>query len=311
MNKARQDGTLDIEEQALVRSMPEEGKDGDFHGGQMNVAQSQVSPWAARRFGSAAAELLDAVPAAIVNAHEQAEAAHDAGGLATNDAYGVTMMVAMHDCLVRATSSIPGVVARKPGGVRSRFSYVVIEETAVALVPWRFGADASVRRQDATLRRPVSDLRQAFFSLSANSGHIQPTLDEMAGDAVEIQAALEEEEAAFTQLTELGAIVTVAFASNPRNGIIELGWGDAELEDVESGAVAWHHWERLSPTVGARRPVALTAPHVADSEPASRFDQLPSDDEFTVTPRRSTEEAPMSESALTPGEDGENETVGG
>jgi len=239
---------------------------------------------------------VDAVAAAVQQAHALALDAHLASTLTSNDAYGYTLRVTLHEQLVEFTSDIPGVVGRKPTGVRSRFPYVVVEETAVVLLPWRYASDISVRRQDARLSAPISDLRKTMLTLSAQAGHVQPTLEEVDVDDVELEALIAEERDLQDQLRRQGAVVTVAFASNPTNGVVGLGWGDAELTDTDSGEVTWHHWEALSvATDMARpaRPVLMAAP--ASSAGAARFDAAPLDDSFGLSIRVPLEAEPVSD----------------
>jgi len=236
------------------------------------------SEWAKRRFGAAADALVQAVPAAVQLAQARASAAHIGSGLATSDAYGPTMRAALHEELVNFTAEIPGVIARKPLAVRSRFPYVVIEETSVALMPWRFAADGSVRRVDAKFPVPVSDLRKTMLSLGAHPDHVQPTLDETALEISDLEAMFAEEVDMLEQLRSMGTVVTIGLASNPVNGIVSLGWGDAQLTNPETGKVIWHTWEDLRLTPGvplALRPV-IDRPGPDVTVP--RFDDAPEDD---------------------------------
>lgn len=261
----------------------------------MSVTPLEPSAWALDRFGSAAAPLLHAVPEAVHQAHALAEAAHLASGLNSNDTYGYTLHVTLHEQLVQFTSNIPGVTARKPIGVRSRFPYVVVEETSVALMPWRFAAAGSVRRTEAKLPLPVSDLRRTMFGLSMHQGHIQPTLQDTDLDIDELEAMISEEREMFDQFRRRGTVVTIGLASNPTNGILTLGWGDVELVDADSGEVTWRHWEALRTIpvdqLGAR-PILLRP---AETASAARFDDAPLDDAFRLVHRTPLASEPISE----------------
>ncbi|WP_143317256.1 hypothetical protein [Cellulosimicrobium sp. KWT-B] len=244
----------------------------------MSSTPTVPSEWAKRRFGDAAEALVQAVPAAAQRAQARACAAHIASGLTSSDAYGPTMRVALHEALVDFTSDIPGVTARKPLGVRSRFPYVVVEETSVALMPWRFAADGSVRRVDAKFPVPVSDLRKTMLGLGAHPSHTQPTFEETSLDIPELEEMFADEAEVLEQLRSMGTVVTIGLASNPVNGIVSLGWGDAQLTDTATGKVTWHTWEdlRVAPAVPlALRPVTAR-PGPDDNVP--RFDDAPEDD---------------------------------
>lgn len=250
----------------------------------MVFKQSEPSVWAQQRFGQAASELTVAVSAAVQYAHEHALAAHVASGLASNDAYGATMMVQLHRALAAFTEDIFGVVARKPRGVRSRFRYVVVEETSVALMPWRFASDASVRRTEAKLPGPVSDLRRTLLGLSARPPYNQPSLEDAFLETFDADEALAEESEMLRELERMGTVVTLALASNPTNGIVSLGWGDAELINPETGEVRWHAWEDVP--LGLElplesRPVVLRS---ARDSLAVRFDDAP-EDEILLSPQ--------------------------
>lgn len=260
----------------------------------MNVAPIIPSDWARQRFGSAAEALIEAVPAAIQHAQALATAAHDSSGLTSNDAYGATMRVVLHHALVDFTAEIPGVVARKPVGVRSRFPYVVIEETSVALMPWRYAVDGSVRRVDAKFPVPVSDLRTAMLSLNEHPNHLQPTLQETALNVDELEAMFAAEADMLDQLRSMGTVVTVALASNPVNGIVTLGWGDAQLANPETGKVIWHSWEELTMNPGTPLALRPVAPRPAPQAPVSRFDDAPEED-LHLVPQRPMTANPASE----------------
>lgn len=239
-----------------------------------------VSSWARERFGAVAADLQVAVPAAIAQAHELAYAAHVASELRTNDAYGSTLKVTQYEQLEQHTAGLPGVVARKPQELTSRFALVVAEETATVLFPWRFATDSATSRVQARMRRPLSELRKTLLGLTEGGGDVQLVLEQGERDPAELEAELAEERELLAELAAFGRVVTVGFSCNPVGGIFELGWGDAELLDPETGQVHWHHWEALSRQVGAaagRELVAVPEPAPA-AEATPRFDDAPLDE---------------------------------
>lgn len=273
-----------------------EGKAG--RGGCMRVPEP--SEWARKRLGDAAADLQRLVPLAVQRAHDLALAAHLAGTLRTNDTYGSTLLVTQHEQLVEFTRDVSGVVARKPLNVGGRFEFAVLDSTATVLYPWRYATDSHTRRQDAKMRKPLSELRKTMLALAPRSVDAQLTLDQANLEPEDLQAQIEEEQAVLEQLAEFGQVVTVGFASNPM-GIFALGWGDAELVDEKTGAVAWHHWEPFSaagPATGESDGGARPSPiRPADgSGRAGRFDDAPLNESLGLTPRAPLSAPPTGES---------------
>lgn len=262
-----------------------------------------TTEWARRRFGDVAGDLAQAIPAGMQEAHRRAVAAHLASELSTNDAYGAALKVTSHEQLIDGTKSLPGVVARKPTGVVSRFPYVVIEDTSVVLVPWRFASTRNRRRVDARVRTPLSDLRKSLFGLGA--GVPVPTqlvLEQSALDSEELEAQLAEEQNVYEQLSSFGRVVTVAYGSSPTDGLFEIGWGDAELISEDTGQVHWHHWEALP--IAEPGEGGLGMPAAAPLRPVGpvngtrleRFDDAPLSEDLGLATRPQPVAAPLSES---------------
>ncbi|MEV0287950.1 hypothetical protein AB0H36_27870 [Kribbella sp. NPDC050820] len=265
------------------------------------MSELQLSRWSVERFGAAAADLTRAVPAAIQRAHELALDAHVASEVSTNDVYGSALWVNQHEQLVEYTREIPGIDARRPAGMHSRFSLVVVNDTKVVLYMWRFATDHKTSYRTAKMRPPISDLRRSLLTLTPHvydDGAGQLPFDGVEIDAEAAEAARAEEEAVLRELEALGRVVTVGFASNPA-GLIELGWGDCELLD-DHGYVRWTHWETL-PRAGRfgegedgngqwvpRRPGGGPAP--------ARFDaDATLDDDFGLRARSPLDVPPISE----------------
>lgn len=257
--------------------------------------------WTQARFGDVAGELAQAVADGLHEAHRRALSAHLASELTTNDAYGAALHVAQHEQLVAATAGLPGVTARKPNGLVSRFPYVVVEERSVVLVPWRFTNTRATRRLDARMRTPVSDLRKVLLGLSAGpAASTQLALEQSVLDSDELEAQLAEEQELWEQLSSFGRVVTVAFGSNPTDGLFEIGWGDAELIDHDSGRVHWHHWQPLPAAQPGQGGLGVPAPapiRPVDPNAAAvrRFDSAPLDDDLGLAPRTTPTTAPVSE----------------
>lgn len=243
------------------------------------MSEMKPSQWSRERFGDAAEEFLYAIPLAIHRAHQQSLAAHIAGELSTNDAYGNTLKAAQHEQLIACTAHIPGVTTRKPAEVTSRFDLVVFDETAVVLYPWRFAVDGWTRRKDAKLPKPLSDLRRSLLTLATPNAEAQLSFDQVDEDPQDFA----DEQAALDQLAEFGRVVTVGYASNP-SGLFDLGLAEIVLADEETGAVVWRHWEPLN---GTWESLELRPSLVQPPVPVTggvRFDDTPLDD-LVLAPR--------------------------
>ena len=82
-------------------------------------------------------------------------------------------------------------------------------------------------------------------------------------------------------------------------GLFDLGWGDLELVDEESGAVFWHHWEQLPPEEQAAGGGSLV-PRFPFASPGAagrkaRFDDAPLAEDLGLVARPPSPEAPISE----------------
>lgn len=263
------------------------------------MSEPKPSPWAQASFGEVAGDLARAVSRAIHQAHDRALAAHISSGLNSNDAYGAALHVAQYEELAAECADLPGVCIRKPKDVRGRFPLVVRDDPPVVLYPWRFARDKAITRERAKLRPPVSDLRKTLLSLNANTVTAQLTLDQVELDPEELEAELAEEQALLEQLASLGQVVTIGYASNSSSGIFELGWGDVELTDEETGRVFWQYWEQLPPpgdkaADGTPRQPVLPADGDGRGR-AGRFDDAPLPDDLGLKPRPPIAEPPISE----------------
>lgn len=275
------------------------------------MSEAKPTTWARDRFGDAAVDLAKAVSRAIHQAHGRSLAAHFSGGLTSNDTYGVTLHVAQYEELAAECRDLPGVSIRKPKDVPGRFDLVVLDEPPVVLYPWRYATDQSVPRDRAKLRPPVSDLRKSLLSLNANTLPGQLTLDQAAADPEELETQLAEEQALLDQLARLGHVVTVGYASNPGGGIFELGWGDVEIVNEETGEVQWRYWEQLPPPgdqAAGGSPRMPVAPVGGDrSDRVGRFDDAPLEDDLGLKPRLPVAEPPISEPERLQDETGSDE----
>lgn len=257
-----------------------------------------VSQWANATFGSAAAELSLAAFTAMNEAHELALRAHITAEMESNDTYGHTLKVKQFTTLVDEAAKISGIDTRKPQG--GRFPLVVIPETNVALLPWRYSTDRHDLRERSRLGTPVSDLRQTLLGLNSSDSALQLTIEDALLDDAALEQRFLDEREVDEQLSRFGRIVVVGFGSNP-SGIWGIGWGDVEIEDVATGAVRWPNWESLQEFAAAPagelswalRPTHALAEQTL--ELPERFDQVPDEDSFDLVARTPGTGVPISE----------------
>jgi hypothetical protein len=262
------------------------------------VIEPKPTAWAQARFGAVAEDLAQAFSRAVYQAHEQGLGAHAGGRLDSNDAYGSTLHPAVHQQLAVECQDIPGVKFRKPKDATYRFKLPVIEPTRVVVYPWRYATDNATPRERARFRTPVSDLRKTLLALNEDTIHNQLTLEQGARDPEELEAELAEEQAMLEQLKTQGRVVILGFASNPQ-GIFEVGVGELELTDEQTGRVEWRHWEKLPPpgehgaSGESRRPVAPVPGDGHDQ--GLRFDETAAEDDLGLKLRPPSAEPPISE----------------
>jgi hypothetical protein len=275
-----------------------------------DVSEPKPSAWAQARFGGIANDLTQAFSRAVHQAHARGLAAHIGGGLQSNDSYGSTMHAAVHEELAAGCQDIPGVKLRKPKAVSYRFDLVVVEPTRVVVYPWRFATDNATPRERARFGTPVSGLRKTLLALNEDTATTQLTLEQGACDPEDLEAELAEEQAILEELQTQGRVVIIGIASNP-SAIFELGLGELELIDEQTGRVGWHHWEPLPPPgeQGAgglpRRP---ESPFAGDGYGQRvRFDDTAPEDDLGLKLRPPLTEPPISEPERPPEDAGSDE----
>lgn len=259
----------------------------------------QLSSWAKATLGSAAADLAAAVPLGLQQAHELSLRAHLTAEMESNDTYGHTLKVKQFKCLEEATRCIDGVEIRRPAG--GRWDLIVIPETNVALMPWRYSKNRRDSRERSRLSTPVSDVKQALLGLNTSPAPRQLTLEDLtSADFDLLEERWKEELEVDQQFSRFGRVVVVGFGSNP-DGLWGVGWGDLEIVDVATGEVRWPVWEALnhsplasSADVAESRPAGL-APALEPQTAATRFDFGEDDEPFSLTPRVPGEASPISE----------------
>ncbi len=255
-----------------------------------------VSSWAWQRFGPAAYELVQVVPAALAEAHASAVDAQVSSRTQKKDPYGHTLKNTQHERLVEAGAALAGVEVFHPHG--ASFELLRFPATSVVLYPWRYATNSAQSRQNARMRS--SAFRKELLT-GAAAGPRQLTLEEsVEGSAEDLDVQLAEEVAVLEELRSTARVVTIGYASNPQ-ALFALGWGDADLVD-DRGTVVWRHWEDLALLGQARGGAAGTGTRGPGPRPplrpvdsgsalppaprAPRFDDAPlADDEFGITAR--------------------------
>ncbi|GAA3821288.1 hypothetical protein GCM10022226_46960 [Sphaerisporangium flaviroseum] len=235
------------------------------------------SAWAQERFGDAAGILRREIPAALWDAHRRALDGHLALGLKTNEAYGL-IWLAQHEELVARLRGLDGARVFKPKGARYELAMI----GNVVLYPWRYSDGTRVPLEYA--RMELSDVRRALLALAEPPDEEQLTLDSFYAADDDLEADEEQSREDFRQLAEVVRVVFVAYASNPRSGILSAEWGDAAQAD-DDGHLKWTHHEPLPMAAlgesggeagtGQPTPLRPVAPTGGSSSSARRFDDAP------------------------------------
>lgn len=234
---------------------------------------SGPSPWALERFGDTAETLMREIPAALRDAHNRALKAYQGLAVGTNEAYGL-IWLAQHEELVSRLSGIEGTKVIKPKGAR----YELVMIGNVVLYPWRY-ADETRQPLEYARMKP-SDVRRNLLALAERPSDDQLTLDTVEVDDAELNAEYEQVRQALLEMAASVRLVVVAYASNPRSGILTVEWGDASQADDE-GHLDWIYHESL-PVASAGEgggtlaiPLRPIAPAGGSSVSTRRFDDAP------------------------------------
>jgi hypothetical protein len=234
-----------------------------------------LSDWAIERFGGAVEVLRRKIPAALDEAHKRALLAHQGLGLETNEAYGLIWR-AQHEELVAHLRAVEGARVFKPKGAR----YQLVMIGNVIIYPWRYSDGSRVPLEDA--RMNLSEVRRNLLALGEADTSDQLTLDSAAVDDEVLAAEYEQAREDFRRLAASLRVVFVAYASNPRAGILDVEWGDATQAD-EDGHLKWTYHEPLpSPSLGEsggetgqRASLRAVPPGSSGASHARRFNDAP------------------------------------
>ena len=205
------------------------------------------SDWAGEAFGERVDELRARIPAALVEAHRRARAAHDAGQAKDNRVYGTALWDFAHDELVDAIRTIEGARVARFG------AYELALVAGKVLYPLHYSEKVEPVER-ARLRKPVSPTRQRLFGAHAPEvADPHPFLDDSWGK-LELSASYEP----FPQLGRGAELVVVAYACNVEAGLLHIEWGYAE--HIGDGELRWGAHSPLPlPSAGGLIPAARTA----------------------------------------------------
>ncbi|WP_148575293.1 hypothetical protein [Nocardioides caldifontis] len=243
------------------------------------------------------ARIQHEISLAMRDAQADAVRAQLAQSSTSKDAYGHTLFVAQHEMLNDRLRKIPGVVLRRPAGVRSRFEFPVIDETNVVLVPLRVSSDPRKRRQEC--RIDMSQLRVAILGVAPRRPDDQRSIDDIEDPDAADQRYAEEMEA-FEEMSKAGCAVVIGFGSTV-DGIFELGLGELLIEDHVIGEVSWPHWQPLRILdLDQQEPIAPPLHAVRSASNVERFDAIGVDDDLGLRLRPQREESPSAEEEVEP-----------
>ena len=238
--------------------------------------------WERKRFGDLAVTLRRAIPVALQAAHQRALESHRGLGLQTNHAYG-QIWLAAPDELIKALEPLTAVRRVRPP--RAQHDLPMVGENNVILYPWKFSDNAYSDLRTAKMNTPLSDLRQELLALIPVVD-AQMTIDQAMMSEAELDAYYAELTAMIEEADSDSCTVIIAYASNPRSGILRIYWGDASGVD-ERGHVLWNHVEQIPLIDGEQaggvelRPVG---PASAPSRPQRFYEAELEDIELSIRP---------------------------
>lgn len=256
------------------------------------ATKPQPSKWAVKRFGALASELMERIPTALAAAVERQLEAHHAARLRTLHAYGGAWP-APYEELAEHLGNLDGAQVARPTG--ASFRLVVVNN--VLLVPFRYAEDLTTELTDPKVGQQLNKTcRLLLRRFGPPPKHEQPTLND---------SWFREEDAYADADSDLlgdvhpDTIVVIFYVSNADAGLLEVGWGEAELS--LGGSLHWHHTELLSlpaPPLRLQKPLSdVELPHNEESITRSRprFDEAPLPSPW-LSPRTAAEKANTSRS---------------
>ena len=248
--------------------------------------QAVPTPWEIKRFGDSALPLRDAIWRGLRAAHQRALAAHEGLALETNDGYGLIWLVQHHEVGLAIEAAMPDLRRIKP--TRARYELNVVGEDNVILYPWKFADDAHTPVANAKMT--MSKLRESLLALTPENSDSQLSFEHAALTAEELDAEFEDAETFLDDAIQAGRLVLIAYAANPRAGILRVYWGEASQAD-DRGRLKWSEIEQIpapDDTGDGQVPARPSSPApVPDPKIGTgpRWDQSAPPPEFDLTPR--------------------------
>ena len=204
----------------------------------MIVGHAELSDYEIERFGDAAPFIRNALIKVVKEAHDAAQRVHAEQEWEDRDAYSDALRVALNRGLLRELSDVPGVIATKPAGQRTRFDLPVIQQTGVVLYWWRVPGDGTAAVNHARLRK-TSLLQEHLLRFVPCAPDPQLTIDHVDLTDAELEQQRLEEEQFHAEMSHANGRTVMLWISASPDGLFDFGWGDAALADAKTGRLEW------------------------------------------------------------------------
>lgn len=249
---------------------------------------SELRPFMERTFGDFAAEISAAFVAGGLSSHRRAQAAQDASELRSNQPYGSTYWLALHEEVVgRLLAILPGSLVFPPKG--AQFQLVVWEGRIILPVKLIDGGN-----RDGRLRIRTSRLRSNLTSVNMPEAPT-PTLFDDESDTLAVfeEAMLEIIIKAMASIDNIAStVILAAYGCTPKAGLQIIEVGIATLD--EDGYVDFTDSERLSliapPAEGRNLTEAAGDTWTNSPKPKPFLEVVRDDDEATGTADADTDD---------------------
>ncbi|MFF2087486.1 hypothetical protein ACFVVM_27245 [Nocardia sp. NPDC058176] len=241
------------------------------------------TPWETKRFGGNALLLRNAIWRGLRAAHQRALAAHTGLKLESNDGYGLIWLVQHEEVGHAIEAVVPELRRIKPA--RARYELNVVGEDSIILYPWKFADDAHTPVTNAKMT--MSKLRESLLALTQAKSDSQLSFDHAELTEEELDAEFEDDETFLDDAIEAGRLVLIAYAANPRAGILRVFWGEASQAD-DRGRLSWSEIEQIpAPPEDEQTPVQTGPTPVPEPKTGTgpRWHQSTPPPEFDLAPR--------------------------
>ncbi|MEV4434629.1 hypothetical protein [Streptomyces sp. NPDC049555] len=189
-----------------------------------------ASQWARETFGDVADDLVEAIPAGLLRAHERARSGQEGVQTQTLEAYGHGLYAAQYEELAAGLASL-GDAVRLHGR-----SIMIVRKHVI--YPFRY-AKKDVPVTAARLRRATGF--RADLIRRHGPEPMQQTLDLGLEELEESEVHPD-----LDLIPHDFRLVLVAYACSMDQGVTRIEWGSAELRR-EDRFLIWHHHEALIP----------------------------------------------------------------